>query len=174
MNRITTTLTDFSMYTLIQYDVCVKWEDDGVHFPAHYFSSNFVLPDNEEDTHDNIEKLIRESLPAVFFNNTGYKLDEALVHSSFISVRVYNVRITRRCDSGFEINPIDLDSLDFARIRSIILQTKGYPMNNDEIYSEFCCGHSVYYLNCLGVGGVKVGYDKWYYICNAFKEYLGL
>lgn len=162
------------MYTLIEYDVCVKWEDDGVHFPAFYFSSNFVLPDNEEDTADNIEKLIRESLPAVFFNKTGYKLDEAMVHSSFIGVNVYNVRISRRCCSGFEIKPIDFTSLDFGRIRSIILQEKGYPMNNSEIYEEFCCGHSEYYLNCLGLGGIKVYSEKWYILCNTFKEYLGL
>ena len=68
---------------------------------------------------------------------------------------------------------LDVKNLDYEWLAKVVRETSG-AQTNMEVYEQFCCGSSTFYLNCFGADIHGEGYEhpQWLEICNGFKEYL--
>ena len=82
----------------IEYNVTVRFVDDGKHFPAVNYSGHFYPGTSLTNTE--IKEAVLEDIKKNYESqNYGHKLEEDMVDPAFIGVSAYGITICRTVDN---------------------------------------------------------------------------
>ena len=81
----------------IEYNVSVKFLDDGVHFPRTGYSGWFSPRTSLSDTE--VKEAVMEDLKKNYERHNGHSLEKDMEDPAFIGVSVYGIMVCRSIDS---------------------------------------------------------------------------
>ncbi len=81
----------------IEYNVTVRFVDDGKHFPMFAYSGWFYPNTSLDDTQ--VKEEVIEDIKKNYEQHNGRTLEKDMVDPAFIGVRVSGIRVCRSVDS---------------------------------------------------------------------------